>query len=85
MKFTVADALMELLPNVEWKLTDNDLSTLEILSEGNFAIPTNEEINKTIKKLESDLEIAEREIMAKRKALLEKLGITEEEAKLLLS
>lgn len=81
---TIEQALNELLPGVEWKITDGDLTTLEIFTEG-IKAPTQTEINQTIKAI--DLAVkkeAETKAIAKA-ALLERLGITEDEAKLLLS
>lgn len=81
---TIEQALIKLLPGVEWKITDGDLTTLEIFTEG-IKAPTQTEINQTIKAIDLAVEKeAETKAIAKA-ALLEKLGITEDEAKLLLS
>jgi len=83
MIFTINEALNKLLPNVEWKITDNDLSTLEIFTEG-FANPTKKQIEDTIKDLQNEHDLAQQNKAAEKAALLAKLGITEDEAKLLL-
>lgn len=85
MKFTIIDALEKLLPNVEWKITDNDLTTLEILSDFNGSTPTQKQIDDAIKTLENEHKLAEEQKATEKAALLDKLGITEDEAKLLLS
>ena len=72
-------AIKSLLGNAEWSISDDDLSTLVIHTVGINA-PTAAEIEAEIKKL-NDIE-ARKE--AARSALLARLGITEEEARLLL-
>lgn len=85
MEITIIDALQKLLPNVEWKITDNDLTQLEILSDFDGSIPTQKQIDDTIKTLQNEYELAQTTKAAEKAALLAKLGITEDEAKLLLS
>lgn len=85
MKFTITDALIKLLPNVEWTITDNDLSTLIIHSEGNYKIPNEIDVENAIIELQAEFLANEQKKSAAKSALLERLGITEEEAKLLLS
>jgi hypothetical protein len=84
MTFTMIDALNKLLPNVEWKISDNDLSTLEIYTEG-FSSPTQKQIDDAIKALENEHNLAQQQKASDKAALLAKLGITESEAALLLS
>lgn len=83
MKITIVDALNELLPNVEWKITDNDLATLEIFT-AEIASPTKKQIEDTIKNLENQYTLAQELKATEKAALLAKLGITEDEARLLL-
>jgi hypothetical protein len=75
-----AKALKLLLGNAEWSLSDDDLSTLVIHTE-NITAPTKEAVKAEIKRL-ADEEAAK---PAAKAALLEKLGITAEEASLLLA
>jgi hypothetical protein len=77
-------AIRKLKPNSEFSFTDNDYSTIKWdLLEGNA--PTQKDIDAAIKEIKSD-EIAEAETKATAKAaLLNKLGITAEEAQLLLA
>lgn len=80
----IAKSLQYLTPNAEWHLVGDDLTGL-IWLDKNQQQPTEKEIIQVIAKLS---ELQELELAAKkaaREALLEKLGITEEEAKLLLS
>jgi hypothetical protein len=84
MKITIIEALQELLPNVEWNIIDRDLTTLEILSEYDGSIPTQNDIDSTITKLQNDYDLQVQAKAASKAALLSKLGITEDEARLLL-
>lgn len=77
-------AIRKLKPNAEFAITNNDYSTIDWhILEGNA--PTQTEIEEAIEQIKAD-EIAEAEAKAQAKAeLLERLGITEQEARLLLS
>ena len=83
MKNYTALALNKLKPNSTWKFENYDYSTIEWFElEGNA--PTQAEIDETIEQIKAD-EITEAEAKAAEKAaLLERLGITQEEANLLL-
>ena len=77
-------AIQSLKPGAEFSITDNDYSTIvwDVL-EG--SAPTKADIDKAIKAIEA-AEVAEAEAKADAKAaLLDRLGITAEEAKLLLA
>lgn len=77
-------AIRKLKPNSEFSITDNDYSTIiwDVL-EGKA--PTQAEIDEAIKQVKAD-EILQAKVKADAKnALLNRLGITEEEAKLLLA
>lgn len=80
MRNQTAEALKSLLGNAEWSLSDEDLSTLVIHTEGVTA-PTEAEVKAEIKRLTD--EVAAKP--AAKAALLDRLGITEDEAKLLLA
>lgn len=71
--------LTSLMPEVEWSISNDDLSTLIIHTEGVTA-PTAKQIQDEIKRL---TELKESKPAAKT-ALLDRLGITAEEAALLL-
>jgi len=71
--------LTSLLPEVEWSISNNDLDTLEIHTEG-VSAPTQEQIDNEIKRLAA--ETASK--AAARQAVLTRLGLTEEEAQLIL-
>ena len=80
----LVSAIKKLKPTAEFSFTDSDYSTInwDVL-EGKA--PTQAELDKAIEQVKSD-EIAEAEAKATAKsALLVKLGITADEAKLLLS
>jgi hypothetical protein len=76
-------AIRKLKPNSEFSYSDDDYSTIKWdVLEGDA--PTQAEIDVAIEQVKAD-EIAEAQTKAtKREALLSKLGITEEEARILL-
>ena len=84
MKNYLVNAIKRLKPNSEFSFSNDDYSTIvwHIL-DGDA--PTQAEIEDAIEQVKAD-EIAEAEAKAQAKAeLLERLGITADEAKLLLS
>jgi len=72
-------ALNSLLADKAWSISDDDLSTLEIHSEGVTA-PTEAEVKAEIKRL-ADVEKAK---PAQKQAILDRLGLTADEAALLI-
>lgn len=76
-------AIKKLKPTAEFSLSNNDYSTIKWdVLDGDA--PTQAQINKAIEQVKAD-ELAEAETKAaKRVELLSKLGITEEEARILL-
>jgi hypothetical protein len=80
----LAKAIFKLKPNSEYSFSNNDYSTIKWdVLEG--TAPTQAEINTAIEQVKVD-EIIEATTRATAKAaLLAQLGITEEQAKLLLS
>jgi hypothetical protein len=76
-------AIQKLRPNSQFTFNNQDYSTINwIVLDGDA--PTQAEIDDAIEQVKAD-EIAEAEAKAaKRAELLDRLGITEEEAKLLL-
>jgi len=83
MNTDLVKAIKLLKPTAEFSFTDNDYSTIKWdVLEGNA--PTQSEIDAAIEQVKAD-EIAEVATKAaQRKALLTRLGITEDEARLLL-
>lgn len=79
----LAKAIKSLKPSAEFSFIDNDYSTIQWdILEGDA--PTKSQIDAEIKKIKAQ-EIAEAETKATAKAaLLDRLGITAEEAALLL-
>jgi hypothetical protein len=75
----ITKALLSLAPNAEWTLIGDDFESLVWLSAGNP--PTLAEIESEI----ASLPAKEAAKSAEKAALLAKLGITADEAKLLLS
>jgi len=77
-------AIQKLKPDSEYKFSEQDYSTIEWFKLEGKA-PTQAEIDVAIEQVKVD-ELAEDEAKAAQKAaLLNRLGITEDEAKLLLS
>jgi hypothetical protein len=76
----IEKAVQSLLIDAEWSMSDDDLGTLVIHTEG-VSKPTQKQVQDEIKRLE-DLEKTKE---SRRAALLERLGITADEAALLLS
>jgi len=74
-----AKALTSLLGETEWSISDDDLSTLVIHTEGVTA-PTEVEIKAEIKRMA----VAEKAKPAQKQAILDRLGITADEAAILL-
>jgi hypothetical protein len=77
-------AIRKLKPNAEFSFTDDDYSTI-VWNDLEGDAPTQKEIDAAIKQIKAD-ELTEAATRAATKsALLDRLGITEDEAKLLLS
>ncbi len=77
-------AILKLRPNSEFRIENNDYATIEwFVLEGKA--PTKTEIDDAIEQVKAD-EITEAENKAtQRQAILDRLGLTADEAKLLLS
>ena len=84
MRDYLLEAIKLLKPTAEFSFQENDYSTIKWdILEGKA--PTQEEINKAIIELKAK-EIADAEAKtAQRQAILDRLGLTSEEAALLLS
>ena len=80
---TIIDALQSLLAGSEWTIFGDDLATLEIYTKGVKA-PTQAQIDAEISRLESVKAAEDAARAAAREALLARLGITSEEAKILV-
>jgi hypothetical protein len=80
----LSKAIKLLKPEAEFSYTDNDYSSINwIVLEGDA--PTQKEIDAAIKEVKAN-ELAEAQAKAaQRQAILDRLGITAEEAQLLLS
>lgn len=80
----VVKAIQLIRPNSEFVIHGTDLENIEwLVLEGE--IPTKKEIEKAVVDLEAAELLAEQEKSAAKSALLERLGITADEAKLLLA
>jgi hypothetical protein len=79
----LAKAIRHLKPNAEFSFTNEDYTTIKWdVIEG--SIPSQIEVDAAIEQVKAAEVQAKAEAEAKRQALLDKLGITEDEARLLL-
>jgi hypothetical protein len=69
-------------PNQEWSIVDENYETLTWLSD--TPKPTKAELDAQWDEVQAKIETDKAEAAAKRQAILNRLGITEEEAKLIL-
>jgi len=77
-------AIRRLKPNSEFSFTEDDYSTIKWdVLDGDA--PTQKEIDDTIKAIKAEEANKVKSTATAKSALLEKLGITEDEAKLLLA
>jgi hypothetical protein len=84
MKNYLVLAIYKLKPTAQFSLTEDDYSTIKWdVLEGDA--PTKKEIDSAIKQIKADELTEASNKAATKSALLERLGITEGEAKLLLS
>jgi acyl-CoA reductase-like NAD-dependent aldehyde dehydrogenase len=79
----LAKAIKKLKPNAEWSFSNNDYTTINwIVLEGQA--PTQAEVDAAIEQIKADEITQAATKAAQRQALLERLGLTEDEARLLL-
>jgi len=80
---SIDKAILKLKPNAEFSYTDNDYSTIKWdVLEGDA--PTQAEIDAAIEQIKADEITQAATKAAQRQALLTRLGLTEDEARLLL-
>lgn len=77
-------AIQSLRPEAEFTFNDADYSTVNWIKLDGKA-PTKSEVDAEIKKIKAQMAIQDAEREVKRQAILDRLGITKEEAQLLLS
>lgn len=78
------NAIASLRPNASFSISDDDLTTLKF-ADPEIIPPTLAEIQKEVIRLAEEELAAENQKKLAREALLMRLGITEEEAKLIIS
>ena len=84
MKIYLSEAIQKLRPNAQFSYQNNDYSTIKWdVLEGEA--PTQAEIDEAIEQIKIDETQAALDNAAAKAALLDRLGITQAEAKLLLS
>lgn len=77
-------AIQSLRPEAEFTFNDADYSTVNWIKLDGKA-PTKSEVDAEIKKIKAQMAIQDAEREVKRQAILNRLGITKEEAQILLS
>jgi hypothetical protein len=82
----ITDAILAIYPASSFKIDGQDLSTLVFLNDsGGLDIPTQKEIDDAIIKINLDRKAKEKNDAKAKQAILDRLGITADEAKLLLA
>jgi hypothetical protein len=84
MSIDLVKAIKRLKPNAEFSFIDDDYSTIKWdILDGDA--PTKKQVDDAIKQIKAEEKTAEANKASAKSALLDRLGITEDEAKLLLS
>ena len=81
---TTSDALLKIRPNTEWIMHDNDISTLVFIKPKTATVPTQDEIDAAIIEIESSKQAEAQAKATARQVILDRLGLTADEAQLLL-
>jgi hypothetical protein len=84
MTLHIAEAITALRPGAHWYMVGNTLDGLVWEDEEQTA-PTQEEIDVKLVELETELEAAKVAKVAQKAAILERLGLTEDELRVVLS
>jgi hypothetical protein len=84
MTLHIAEAITALRPDAHWYMVGNTLDGLVWEDEEQTA-PTQEEIDVKLVELETELEAAKVAKVAQKAAILERLGLTEDELRVVLS
>jgi hypothetical protein len=80
----LSDAIFHIAPDAEFSFTETDLDSLKWYSK-DIEKPSVEAILAAVPLAKTKFEAAQKELQAEKQALLERLGITAEEAQLLLN
>jgi hypothetical protein len=82
---TTSEALLKIRPNTEWVMQDNDISTLVFVKPKDAVVPSQDEIDAAIVQIDNNKQSEAQAKATARAAILDRLGLTAEEAALLLS
>ena len=85
MEITLTDAILHLYPNEEFVIVGGTIAGLEFVNSPNLAKPTQKQVNDAIADLNQMQQTAIQTKANAKAALLARLGMTAEEAALLLS
>jgi hypothetical protein len=84
MKISVSEAISHIHPNSEFVIYNNDLDRLTFIKPDNLTV-TQEQVDQAIIELEQTRQAEAQAKATQKAALLERLGISEDEARLLLA
>jgi hypothetical protein len=84
MTLHIAEAITALRPDAHWHMVGNTLDGLVWEDEEQTA-PTQEEVDAKLIELEAELEATKVANVAQKAAILERLGLTEDELRVVLS
>ena len=83
-KVTIMDAILFLIPNSQFRIVEDDLSTLEFYAPEGQVHPTQAQVDKAKKDLEAARIKEQSDKAAQKAALLNRLGLTEYELQTIL-
>ena len=81
---TIMDAILFLIPNSQFRIVEDDLSTLEFFSPEGQIHPTQAEVDKAMKNVAAARLKEQEDKAAQKAALLNRLGLTEDELQTIL-
>lgn len=84
MQITLSEAILHIHPNSEFVIYGNNLKGLTFLNPSDLTV-TQKQVDDAIKELEASRQSEIDNKQKQKAAILDRLGITEEEAKLLLA
>lgn len=84
MNIKIDEAILHIHPGAEFVIYDNDLNKLTFLKPADLTV-TQEQVDAALVELEQIRQAEAEAKAAQRQAILDRLGLTSEEARLLLS
>jgi hypothetical protein len=81
---SIADAILFLIPNSQFRIVEDDLSTLEFYAPEGQVHPTQAQVDKAIKDVAAARIKEQQDKATQKAALLNRLGLTEDELQTIL-